>query len=55
MKAGRGQRLGQARVRHGVRCRHVVSSSWAGAQQGERDVAGVTELGAGVLIMEGHE
>ena len=49
LKAGRGSDSGR-RVRHGVRRRHVVSSSWAGAQQGERGVAGVTGLGAGVAM-----
>ena len=33
-----------------MRCRHVVTSSWAGAQQGERGVAGVIGLGVGVAM-----
>ena len=51
-KGGEGRRC---RERCGVSVAHVVSSSRAGAQRGERGVAGMTGLGAGVLIMEGHE
>ena len=54
LKAGSGQRLGQARAPwHVASACHLVELGRA--QQGELGVAGVTGLGASVLIMEGHE
>jgi len=54
LKAGRGQRLGQARAPwRAASARHLVELGRA--QRGERGVSGVTGLGAGMLIMEGPE
>jgi hypothetical protein len=54
LEVGRGQRLGQARAPwRAASARRLIELGRA--QRGERGVAGVTGLGAGVLIMEGHE